>query len=81
MPVGSLASELSDLDDTARGDLAGCFAHWQSYLELDSPRCASAAPFAPMPTKKPRHRVMTALQGGPAARSELPIHTPTGKRP
>jgi AcrR family transcriptional regulator len=31
-PIGSLASELADRDDDARGDLVECFATWERYL-------------------------------------------------
>ncbi|HEY3713286.1 MAG TPA: TetR family transcriptional regulator C-terminal domain-containing protein [Jatrophihabitantaceae bacterium] len=64
-PIGSLASELSDVDDTARTDLAGSFAHWHSYLEsgLTAMRRRGTLRADANP-KDLATAVMTALQGG-----------------
>ena len=64
-PIGSLANELADRDDTARTDLATCFAAWQAYLVDGLTQMRDRGDLAP--NADPRRlavAVFASLEGG-----------------
>jgi len=64
-PLGTLANELADRDDTARTDLASCFAAWEGYLVDGLTHMRDRGDLAP--NADPRRLAMAAfasLQGG-----------------
>jgi len=64
-PIGTLANELADRDDTARADLAACFAAWESYLVDGLTHMRDRGDLAP--NADPRRLAMAtfaSLQGG-----------------
>lgn len=64
-PIGTLASELAGRDEAARGDLAACFATWESYLVDGLTRMAQRGDLSQ--DADPRHltiALFASLQGG-----------------
>jgi AcrR family transcriptional regulator len=64
-PIGTLANELADRDDTARADLAACFAAWEGYLVDGLAHMRERGGLAP--NADPRRLAMAtfaSLQGG-----------------
>ncbi|MEO6714446.1 MAG: TetR/AcrR family transcriptional regulator [Mycobacteriales bacterium] len=64
-PIGTLASELANRDEAARGDLAACFAAWEGYLIAGLTRMKQRGDLAPH--AQPRQlaiAVFASLQGG-----------------
>jgi TetR/AcrR family transcriptional repressor of nem operon len=64
-PIGSLANELADRDDTARADLAACFTTWEAYLVDGLTQMKDRGDLAP--NADPRRlatAVFASLEGG-----------------